>query len=199
MFFKNQHKKQNSSNSPLEDRGKSIKVLAPATIANLVCGFDVLGLALKDPQDIMEVFLTDEPGIRIEHIDNYKLSTIVEENVAGVSLLALMQELNENIGFNIIIDKRIKPGSGLGSSAASAAGVVVAANWVGGVITIYDNTAGSGTVIMQLDTGSPSGGLLSSTGLPGPAFMGPLGINFTTGLTVVTSSSTSNDVTIIYQ
>ena len=85
-------------------------------------------MALNDPQDIMEVFLSDEPGIRIKHIDNYKLSTIPEENVAGVSLLALMQELDENIGFDVIIDKRIKPGSGLGSSAASAAGVVVAAN-----------------------------------------------------------------------
>lgn len=121
-------KKQHSSNSPLGDRG--IKVLAPATIANLVCGFDVLGLALNDPQDIMEVFISDEPGIRIQHTDHYKLSTIPEENVAGVSLLSLMQELDDNIGFDIIIDKRIKPGSGLGSSAASAAGVVVAANYL---------------------------------------------------------------------
>lgn len=119
-------KKQNSSNSPLRDR--DIKILAPATIANLVCGFDVLGLALNDPQDVMEVSVSEEPGIRITHLDNYKLSTIPEENVAGVSLLALLQELDDNIGFDIKIDKRIKPGSGLGSSAASAAGVVVAVN-----------------------------------------------------------------------
>ncbi|MEO6327784.1 MAG: homoserine kinase [Ginsengibacter sp.] len=120
--------KQNSSNLPLGNSNRGIKVFAPATIANLVCGFDVLGLALNDPQDVMEVFLSDEPGIRIEHVDNYNLPTIPEENVAGVSLLALMQEADKNIGFKIIIDKRIKPGSGLGSSAASAAGVVVAAN-----------------------------------------------------------------------
>lgn len=118
--------KQNSVNSPLGDR--VIKVLAPATIANLVCGFDILGLALNDPQDVMELSISEEPGIKIEHIDNYNLSAIPEQNVAGVSLLALMQELDEDIGFNITIDKHIKPGSGLGSSAASAAGVVVAAN-----------------------------------------------------------------------
>ena len=41
---------------------KSVRIKSPATIANLVCGFDVLGLALNDPQDIMEVFLSDEPG-----------------------------------------------------------------------------------------------------------------------------------------
>ncbi len=108
--------------------GRSIKVSSPATIANLVCGFDVLGMALNDPQDMMQVTLSDKPGISIKHIDNYNLPTIVEENVAGVSLLSLIQELDENIGFAIIIDKQIKPGSGLGSSAASAAGVVVAAN-----------------------------------------------------------------------
>ena len=122
--------KENFLNTPSGDRGKdsSIKVFAPATIANIVCGFDVLGLALNDPKDIMEITLSDEPGIRITHIDNYKLSTVPEENVAGVSLLSLMQELEGNIGFDVIIDKHIKPGSGLGSSAASAAGVVVAAN-----------------------------------------------------------------------
>lgn len=121
--------KENSGNHPLEDKDKgSIKVLAPATIANLVCGFDVLGLALNDPQDVMEVSLSDEPGIRLKHLDKFNLSTIPEENVAGVSLMALMHEFDNNIGFDITIDKHIKPGSGLGSSAASAAGAVVAAN-----------------------------------------------------------------------
>src|SRR5688500_8827914 len=109
-------------------RERSIKVSSPATIANLVCGFDVLGMALNDPQDIMQVTLSHRPGISLKHIDSYNLPTIAEENVAGVSLLSLMQELDENIGFAVTIDKHIKPGSGLGSSAASAAGVVVAAN-----------------------------------------------------------------------
>ena len=58
----------------------------------------------------------------------YNLPTIPEQNVAGVSLLELMQELDGSYGFDLIIEKNIKPGSGLGSSAASAAGAVAAAN-----------------------------------------------------------------------
>ena len=107
---------------------RSVKIKSPATIANLVCGFDVLGMALNDPQDIMEVTLSEVPGIRIQHNDIYNLPLIPEKNVAGVALMELMKEFDEEYGFDIIIDKHIKPGSGLGSSAASAAGAVVAAN-----------------------------------------------------------------------
>ena len=130
-----QKQNKNLNNFPLRVRGnspplgvRSIEVLAPATIANLVCGFDVLGLALKEPNDIMKVALSDQPGIRIQHTDNYNLPVIPEENVAGAALLDMMQELDEDYGFDIIIEKHIKPGSGLGSSAASAAGIVAAVN-----------------------------------------------------------------------
>lgn len=108
--------------------GKTIKVFAPATIANIVCGFDVLGMALNDPRDVMEITFSSAPGIRIEHHDIYNLPTIPEQNVAGVALLELMKELDTGLGFDVVIKKHIKPGSGLGSSAASAAGIVVAAN-----------------------------------------------------------------------
>src|SRR5665213_904960 len=108
--------------------GTSVKVFAPATIANIVCGFDVLGLALNDPADEMQITVSDTPGIRIRHIDTFNLPLIPEQNVAGVSLLELLQELDHDYGFELVINKNIKPGSGLGSSAASAAGVVVAAN-----------------------------------------------------------------------
>src|ERR1017187_4006945 len=110
------------------ETAKWIEVHAPATIANLVCGFDVLGLALNDPCDAMKLCISEKPGIRILHNDVYNLPTIPEQNVAGVSLLEMMKELDHNYGFDLIIEKNIKPGSGLGSSAASAAGVVVAAN-----------------------------------------------------------------------
>lgn len=106
----------------------SVKIKSPATIANLVCGFDVLGLALNDPQDEMQLTLSKEPGIRIKHNDIYNLPVVPEKNVAGVALLELMKELDNDAGFDIVIEKHIKPGSGLGSSAASAAGIVVAAN-----------------------------------------------------------------------
>jgi homoserine kinase len=105
-----------------------IKVLAPATIANLVCGFDILGMAIKSPFDEMTLSLSDEPGIFISHTDEYHLPEAPEKNVAGVSLQALIDEYKKPVGFNVVIQKNIKPGSGLGSSAASAAGAVVAAN-----------------------------------------------------------------------
>jgi len=107
---------------------KTVKIIAPATIANLVCGFDVLGMALNEPQDEMTLSLSDQPGIRIQHTDEYNLPVVPAQNVAGAALLALMDEYDKPIGFDLIINKCIKPGSGLGSSAASAAGVVVAAN-----------------------------------------------------------------------
>lgn len=107
---------------------KEVKVFAPATIANLVCGFDILGMAINSPSDEMTLSLRDEPGICIKHTDDYNLPEATEKNVAGVSLQALMDDYKKPVGFNLTIHKNIKPGSGLGSSAASAAGAVVAAN-----------------------------------------------------------------------
>ena len=107
---------------------KEVKVLAPATVANLVCGFDILGMALKAPYDEMIVSLCDEPGIHIKHTDEYNLPEAPEKNVAGAALQALIDEYKKPIGFKLSVHKNIKPGSGLGSSAASSAGAVVAAN-----------------------------------------------------------------------
>ena len=107
---------------------KKITIQSPATIANLVCGFDVLGLALEAPYDVMTLELQDQPGLRIEHTDGFGLPTIPEENVAGAALLAMLEQVTDAPGMKLTIDKRIMPGSGLGSSAASAAGAVFAAN-----------------------------------------------------------------------
>lgn len=107
---------------------RKIKIIVPATVANLVCGFDILGMALNDPTDEMTLSLSDQPGIRIQHTDDFNLSELPCENVAGAALSALMDEYKEPLGFDLIIHKKIKPGSGLGSSAASSAGAVVAAN-----------------------------------------------------------------------
>jgi homoserine kinase len=77
----------------------------------------------------MELTISDKPGLRIKHIDEYNLPTEPAKNVAGAALLALMEEYEDkNIGFDLTINKIIKPGSGLGSSAASSAGAVVGAN-----------------------------------------------------------------------
>jgi homoserine kinase len=107
---------------------KSIKVLAPASVANLVCGFDVLGMSLSDPADEMFMSLSDTPGIQIIHEDEYGLPEEAEKNVAGVALIEMLKHLDPSTGFTVRVNKKIKPGSGLGSSAASAAGAVAGAN-----------------------------------------------------------------------
>lgn len=107
---------------------KSISVYAPATVANMVCGFDVLGFALERPGDEFTVSLSDEPGVHIINLDDFNLPVIPSHNVSGAALLALLKSTPDVKGFTLQSNKYIKPGSGVGSSAASAAGVVVAAN-----------------------------------------------------------------------
>ena len=97
---------------------EEIKIQAPATVANLVCGFDILGMALDAPFDEITLSLCDEPGVHIRHTDAYRLPEEAAKNVAGVSLLALAAEYGRPVGFDVCIHKMIKPGSGLGSSAA---------------------------------------------------------------------------------
>jgi homoserine kinase len=106
----------------------TVSIHSPATVANMVCGFDVLGFAVYDPYDEMHIRFSDEPGVIIINEDEYNLPTEPEQNVAGAALLAMLEEIDEPIGFELRICKHIKPGSGVGSSAASAAGAVVAAN-----------------------------------------------------------------------
>ena len=105
-----------------------VTVHCPGTVANLVCGFDILGMALQEPFDIMEVRLLDEPGIIVTSRDGFPLPTDPAQNTAGAPLIELLAEWKQPVGFEVLIDKKIKPGSGIGSSAASAAGAVVAAN-----------------------------------------------------------------------
>jgi homoserine kinase len=107
---------------------KQITVHAPGTVANLVCGFDVLGMCLNAPYDIMEVKLLEEKKVTIISKDGYQLPTDPAQNTAGAPLIEMLNEIDANIGFEVTIEKLIKPGSGIGSSAASAAGAVVAAN-----------------------------------------------------------------------
>ncbi len=109
---------------------KKITVASPGTVANVVCGFDILGFALHEPADILTLTLTDQKGVTIINHDTYNLPTEPEKNCSGAALLALLKAVPENVGFIVESTKHIKPGSGIGSSAASAAGVVVAANYL---------------------------------------------------------------------
>jgi homoserine kinase len=106
----------------------SIKVFCPATIANLSCGFDVLGVCLDHVGDDMTLTKTATKGVVIKEIIGADLPLEAEKNVAGVAALAMMQALQLDFGIEMTIVKRIKAGSGIGSSAASAAGAVVGLN-----------------------------------------------------------------------
>ena len=105
-----------------------ITVRAPATVSNVVCGFDCLGFAISEPFDLITLRKAGSREIRITHLDHYGLPTDPSENVAGVALQAFLDNAGVAHGFEVEITKNIKPGSGIGSSAASAAGAVVAAN-----------------------------------------------------------------------
>lgn len=133
---------------------KEVTVKSPATVANLVCGFDIMGLALNEPFDIMSVKLLDEPVVRIRHIDQFGLPETPEQNVAGVVFLSVMKQMGGGIGFEAIIEKVIKPGSGIGSSASSASAAAVAANHLLGNIFTQDQLVGFAMDGEQLASGS---------------------------------------------
>ncbi len=105
-----------------------ITVHAPTTVANVVCGFDCLGFALAEPFDVIRLKRSESPGIRIVHRDDFGLPTHPKRNVVGTVLQSIIDATGINGGFDVEITKHIKPGSGVGSSAACAAGAAVAAN-----------------------------------------------------------------------
>lgn len=101
-----------------------LTIFCPATIANISCGFDVLGVALDSVGDEMTVRKVAEKGIRITKLIGQDLPLETHLNVAGVAGLALLAESDYTGGFEIEIIKKIKAGSGIGSSAASSTGAV---------------------------------------------------------------------------
>lgn len=106
----------------------SITIFSPATVANVSCGFDVLGFCLDTIGDKMVIKKSNQKGIHITKIEGYDLPFEAENNVAGVSALAMLNHAQPDYGFEIEIYKNIKPGSGVGSSSASAVGSVFAMN-----------------------------------------------------------------------
>ena len=109
---------------------RPLKVRATATVANVSCGFDCIGYSIDSPADILTLETQDEPGLKLT-ISGEKSGTIpldAEDNTAGKAILSLLNSLGINTGFRIHIEKGIPPGSGLGSSAASAVAAVVGVN-----------------------------------------------------------------------
>jgi len=105
-----------------------IKIFSPATVANVSCGFDALGLALETVGDTMTFSKTDTKGVKITKITGADLPLDTQTNAAGVVALAMLEKHTVDFGINITIHKGYTPGSGLGSSAASAAGAAFGIN-----------------------------------------------------------------------
>lgn len=103
---------------------------APATMANLGVGFDILGLALAEPGDTVEAVFSGEPGVQITSIsgDGGRLPREAERNTAGIAAQSVLQLAGEARGVSLVIHKGLPLASGLGSSAASAVAAAVAVN-----------------------------------------------------------------------
>lgn len=110
--------------------GQSVKVFAPATVANVVCGFDVLGFAVNEPGDEVIMRVIDKPGIVISKItgDNGRLPLDPKKNTVSVSVDHYLKHIGRtDIGLDIELHKKMPIGSGLGSSSASTVAGLFAA------------------------------------------------------------------------
>ena len=110
---------------------EEVKVFAPATVANVACGFDVLGFAINHPGDTVIARKSKGTGLTISAIHNGEgLSTHPEENVVTVAVQTFLHYIGSDQAIDFELTKGVKPGSGIGSSAASSAAAVVAANYL---------------------------------------------------------------------
>lgn len=108
---------------------EKIKVFAPATVANIACGFDIMGLALEGVGDTLTVHKNNMGRLIIGDIEGASnIPKDSEKNVCTVAIQALLDRLESKQGFTVDLVKNVTPGSGLGSSASSSAGAVFAAN-----------------------------------------------------------------------
>jgi homoserine kinase len=108
----------------------SIRAFAPATVANVCCGFDILGFAVDAPGDEVKLTLRDDAKIMITSItgDGGKLPREADRNTAGVAVISFLKSLGKEQGVDIELLKNLPLGSGMGSSAASGVAALVAIN-----------------------------------------------------------------------
>ncbi len=107
---------------------RSATVFAPATVGNVGVGFDLLGHATVSVGDRVTVSRLDEPTVVVRSGGDPPLPLDAASNTAGAGLLRLIQDLGLSFGFEVYLEKGIPLGSGMGGSAASAAGAILAAS-----------------------------------------------------------------------
>jgi homoserine kinase len=109
---------------------ESIRVFAPASVANVSCGFDILGFALNNPGD--EIILSKNKSGQVNIVDitgdDGKLPMDPEKNSASAVIKNILEHLNLSLGIDIRLHKMMPLGSGLGSSAASSVAAAFALN-----------------------------------------------------------------------
>jgi homoserine kinase len=108
----------------------TIRVFAPATVANVACGFDIFGLAVDNPGDEVVLTRRADDQIIIQDItgDEGKLTRDPNRNTVSVPIIKYLEHLGRTEGFDIVLHKKMALGSGLGSSSASSVAGVFAAN-----------------------------------------------------------------------
>lgn len=106
------------------------KAFAPATIANVGCAFDVLGIALGEPGDTVIAERTSEPGVRISSIegDGGVLPSDPASNICGIVARLLLEKASAPFGVTLQLAKGLGIGTGLGSSSASSVASLTAVN-----------------------------------------------------------------------
>lgn len=107
-----------------------VSAFAPASVGNLTCGFDLLGMALNEPGDFVSVDFNESNEVKIVDIigDSGKLSRDADKNTGSIPIIAMLKYLEIEKGIDVLIDKQMPLGSGMGSSAASAVAGAMAAN-----------------------------------------------------------------------
>ena len=107
---------------------QQIKIFSPASVSNVCCGFDVLGFSIEGIGDELIISKSKFSGVKIKKVNGYDVPTDELKNTASIAGNALLDYLEIDGGFEIEINKKIKPGSGIGSSASSAVGSVFGIN-----------------------------------------------------------------------
>lgn len=107
---------------------EEIKVFAPATVSNVGPGFDLLGFALDSPGDELIIRKNESGKLKLINETDCSLPIDPAKNVATVAAKALLKELDCHSGFDLVFTRKIHPGSGVGSSAASCVAAVMGIN-----------------------------------------------------------------------
>lgn len=107
---------------------KKVRVFAPASIANMGCGFDVIGLALDEVGDILEITQSEGDGLSITNISGVPIPEDIEQNVITPVVRKFLEKTGQKARIDVTICEKIYPGSGIGSSAASSAAAAFGMN-----------------------------------------------------------------------